>query len=272
MDGNGRWARRRGLPPLAGHRAGTSALRRTVEARAPTWASPAWRCTPSRPRTGAAQPTRSTTSWSCSPTPSATSSPTCTGRASRCTSSAAATAARRACSSRCEEMERVTAAEPAAGLWVAFDYGGRDEIVHVARGLIESGVAADAVDEQAFRTHLYAPSMPDPDLVIRTSGELRLSNFLLWQSAYAELHFTRRCGPTSGRRTCARRSRRTPAAAAGTDADELARLAHRVRRAAGGRGPVRGLGGRLADDRAGGGGRADRGARVLRDDARSCGR
>jgi undecaprenyl diphosphate synthase len=97
-----------------------------------------------------------------------------------------------------EEMERVTAGNQRLQLWVAFDYGGRDEVVRVARELIRSGIAADAVDEQAFRTHLYAPSMPDPDLVIRTSGELRLSNFLLWQSAYAELHFTPALWPDFG--------------------------------------------------------------------------
>ena len=130
-------------------------------------------------------------------------------------------------------MERVTAENQRLGLWVAFDYGGRDELVRVARGLIESGVAADAVDEQVFRAHLYAPSMPDPDLVIRTSGELRLSNFLLWQSAYAELHFTSALWPDFGEEDLREALEAYASAAGGTDADELARLAHRVWRAAG---------------------------------------
>ncbi len=58
------------------------------------------------------------------------------------------------------------------------------------RGLIAEGVDAEAVDEAAVTAHLYAPGMPNPDLVIRTSGEMRISNFLLWQAAYAEFHFT----------------------------------------------------------------------------------
>jgi undecaprenyl diphosphate synthase len=88
------------------------------------------------------------------------------------------------------DMERRTAENTRLDLWVAFDYGGRDELVRAARALVEESVAAEAIDEAALRAHLYAPEMPDPDLVIRTSGELRVSNFLLWQAAYAEYHFT----------------------------------------------------------------------------------
>ena len=85
-------------------------------------------------------------------------------------------------------------------LWVAFDYGGRDELVRAARALVEDGRRPRPIDEAALRAHLYAPEMPDPDLVIRTSGELRISNFLLWQAAYAELALhARRSGPTSAR-------------------------------------------------------------------------
>jgi undecaprenyl diphosphate synthase len=81
------------------------------------------------------------------------------------------------------ELEEATASETRLNLWIAFDYGGRAELVEAARRIAESG--AD-VDEESFGRYLYAPEMPDPDLVIRTSGELRVSNFLLWQSAYAE--------------------------------------------------------------------------------------
>jgi len=197
MDGNGRWARRRGLPPLAGHRAGTTALRRTVEA------------APDLGVTSLAVYAFSTENWG---RPSDEVDDLMelfadtirdqfpdlhrqgvpvhfVGRRDRCPPRLLA---------QMEEMEQVTSGNQRLRLWVAFDYGGRDELIRVARELIESGVPADAVDEQVFRSHLYAPEMPDPDLVIRTSGELRLSNFLLWQSAYAELHFTPALWPDFG--------------------------------------------------------------------------
>jgi undecaprenyl diphosphate synthase len=73
---------------------------------------------------------------------------------------------------------------------IALNYGGRAEIVEAARKLIASGVGADDVDEAAFASHLYTAGQPDPDLLIRTSGEMRVSNFLLWQIAYAEIWVT----------------------------------------------------------------------------------
>jgi undecaprenyl diphosphate synthase len=94
-----------------------------------------------------------------------------------------------------EALERSTAAESRLSLWIAFDYGGRAEIVEAARRLAESG---EEIDEAGFARHLYAPTMPDPDLVIRTSGEHRVSNFLLWQSAYAEFVFTDTLWPDFG--------------------------------------------------------------------------
>jgi undecaprenyl diphosphate synthase len=72
---------------------------------------------------------------------------------------------------------------------MAFNYGGRAEIVDAVRALVAEGVAPNKVDEKAIRRHLYFPDMPDPDLVIRTSGETRISNFLLWEIAYSELVF-----------------------------------------------------------------------------------
>ena len=73
---------------------------------------------------------------------------------------------------------------------IAFNYGGRAEIVDAVRALVEEGTPADKVDERAIRRHLYDPDMPDPDLMVRTSGEYRISNFLLWEIAYSELVFT----------------------------------------------------------------------------------
>lgn len=75
-------------------------------------------------------------------------------------------------------------------LTIAFNYGGRAEIVDAVRALVAEGVRADKIDEKAIRRHLYDPEMPDPDLMIRTSGEHRISNFLLWELAYSELVFT----------------------------------------------------------------------------------
>ena len=88
-----------------------------------------------------------------------------------------------------DKLERETAANDRMQLWVAFDYGGRAEIVDAVRRLVEDGVEARDVDEHAISSRLYAPEMPDPDLLIRTSGEERMSNFLLWQLAYTELVF-----------------------------------------------------------------------------------
>ena len=81
------------------------------------------------------------------------------------------------------EAEEKTAGNDRITLFVAFNYGGRAEIIDAARSFSGSS-------EDEFRALLYAPDMHDPDLIIRTSGEQRLSNYLLWQSAYSELHFT----------------------------------------------------------------------------------
>jgi undecaprenyl diphosphate synthase len=75
-------------------------------------------------------------------------------------------------------------------LTFAFNYGGRAEIVDAVRRIVAEGIAPDKIDERVIGKHLYYPDMPDPDLVIRTSGEFRISNFLLWELAYSELVFT----------------------------------------------------------------------------------
>jgi len=73
---------------------------------------------------------------------------------------------------------------------VAFNYGGRDEIVHAVREIVAAGIPADQIDEALISRYLYTSDLPDPDLIIRTSGELRVSNFLIWQGAYAEYYVT----------------------------------------------------------------------------------
>jgi undecaprenyl diphosphate synthase len=73
---------------------------------------------------------------------------------------------------------------------VAFNYGGRSEIVHAVRKIVSDGIPVDQIDEELVNRYLYTEGLPDPDLIIRTSGELRVSNFLIWQGAYSEYYAT----------------------------------------------------------------------------------
>ena len=199
MDGNGRWARRRRLPVAAGHREGTRALRRTVEAAidlgveslcvyafsTENWSRPEGEISdlmeifvetierelPDLARQGVRV--------------------RFIGRRDRATDALRA---------KMDELEAETAANARLALWIAFDYGGRAEIVGAARRLVEEGVPAGEVDEEALRSRLYAPEMAEPDLLIRTSGEQRISNFLLWQLAYTELIFCDTLWPDFGER------------------------------------------------------------------------
>ena len=91
---------------------------------------------------------------------------------------------------RMDESVELTRRNARMTLTMAFNYGGRAEIVDSVRRLVEAGTPAAKIDERAIRSNLYFPDQPDPDLVIRTSGEHRISNFLLWQLAYSELVFT----------------------------------------------------------------------------------
>ncbi len=83
-----------------------------------------------------------------------------------------------------------TAGNNAIHLSVALNYGGRDEIVRTVRKIIRKGITAEGIDQKVFAGHLDTSFMPDPDLLIRTGGEWRISNFLLWQLAYTEIYFT----------------------------------------------------------------------------------
>jgi undecaprenyl diphosphate synthase len=93
-----------------------------------------------------------------------------------------------------EESEELTRKNRKMTLIIALNYGGRAELVDAARGIAREAAAGrldpDKVDERTLARHLYLPDVPDPDLLVRTSGEYRLSNYLLWQLAYAELYFT----------------------------------------------------------------------------------
>ena len=197
MDGNGRWAESRGLSTAEGHRAGTRALRRTVEAAIEagieTLVVYAF----------------STENWSRSPREVTDlmeifgetierELPDLARQGVRARFIGRRDRAPHDLQERMATLERETAANRRLHLWIAFDYGGRAEIVDAARALIRSGVDADEVDEEALAQHLYAPDVGDLDLVIRTSGELRVSNFLLWQLAYAELVFADTLWPDFG--------------------------------------------------------------------------
>jgi len=91
---------------------------------------------------------------------------------------------------RITETEALTKDNTTMTLSMAFNYGGRAELVDAVKEIVRSGVKPDKIDERLIRRHLYDPSMPDPELMVRTSGEHRISNFLLWEIAYSELVFT----------------------------------------------------------------------------------
>ena len=195
MDGNGRWARRRGLPVAAGHRAGTKALRRAVEAAIDLGIE------------SLAVFAFSTENWSRTRDEIDTlmeifgetierEFPDLVRQGvQRAVHRPPRPRARRAAAEDGRASSGETAENTRLKLWIAFDYGGRAEIVEAARKLVESGVEPREIDENVFSAYLYAPEMPDPDLLIRTSGELRVSNFLLWQLAYTELVFVDRHWP-----------------------------------------------------------------------------
>jgi undecaprenyl diphosphate synthase len=194
MDGNGRWAERRGLPVADGHREGTRALRRTVEAAIDLGVQ------------SLAVYAFSTENWT-RPTDEVESLmeifgetierelPDLAKQGVRTRFIGRRDRAPESLQERMAALEDETAANDRLSLWIAFDYGGRAELVEAVRRLLESGVEPEDVDEDSLAAHLYAPELPDPDLLIRTSGELRLSNFLLWQLAYAELVFVETLWP-----------------------------------------------------------------------------
>ncbi len=186
MDGNGRWAKARGLPRLAGHRAGTKALRRMIEAciefeipyltiyafSTENWKRPAHEVRGlmflleevierQLDELDQAGVRIRHVGW-LDQVP---------GHLQEAIAGAVA---------RTERNDRLT-------LSVAFNYGARAEIVRALRRIVEEGIPAEQIDESTIEARLETTGLPDPDLLIRTSGELRLSNFLLWQSAYAEI-------------------------------------------------------------------------------------
>ena len=189
MDGNGRWAKARGLPRAEGHRQGTENLRRIIRACVEfdvkvltiyAFSTENWRRPPLEVRL------------------LMTILETVIDRELKELNDSGV---------QIRHLGRLDQIAPALQkkiqyacdftqhnsrliLNVAFNYGGRDEIVQAIRRIVADGVTEDKIDEDLLNRYLYTGDLPDPDLVIRTSGELRLSNFLIWQAAYAEYYFT----------------------------------------------------------------------------------
>ena len=190
MDGNGRWARRRGLPRTEGHGAGEEALFDTVEGALDigirwltvyAFSTENWK----RP----ADEVRYLMRFNESLLLRRRDELNDRGVRIRFAGRRDWRVPRRLVR-RMDEALDLTAKNKTMTLTIAFNYGGRAEIVDAVRQLIADRTPANRVDERAIRRHLYVPDMPDPDLVIRTSGEYRISNFLLWELAYSELVFT----------------------------------------------------------------------------------
>lgn len=194
MDGNGRWASQRRLPRIAGHKAGVEPVRGAVETCARlgigaltlyAFSVENWK----RPRHEVES------LWRLLRIYLRRELPTLMRNGIRFTPIGRLEQLPEFVRRELDLAVAATAANAGMRLNVALNYGGRAEIVDAVRSLAESGVPADQIDEAAIASRLYAPGIPDPDLLIRTSGEMRISNFLLWQIAYAELYVTNTLWP-----------------------------------------------------------------------------
>jgi undecaprenyl diphosphate synthase len=197
MDGNGRWAERRGVSVTEGHKAGAEALHRTTEAAL---------------ELGVAELTVygfSTENFGRDPDEVAgimqlfvqqveREAPIMRDRNSRMCFMGRRELLGDEIRERMRWAEELTdVPDPAMTLCIAFAYGGRAEIVDAARAAVAE-VGADGLTEASLRSHLYRPELGDPDLIVRTAGEQRTSNFLVWQGAYAELVFSETLWPDFG--------------------------------------------------------------------------
>jgi undecaprenyl diphosphate synthase len=189
MDGSGRWAKRRWLPRAAGHKAGVSVLTPLLEtaghAGVETLTLYAF----------------STENWNRPEREVKTlmklfletareKVPELNERGARLRFLGRRDGLPASVLEALREAEEMTAGNDSLDVYIALNYGGRAEIVEAARRMVAEGISADAIDEARFSSYLYTAGQPDPDLLIRTSGEMRVSNFLLWQIAYAEIWVT----------------------------------------------------------------------------------
>lgn len=189
MDGNGRWAKARGLPRAAGHRAGSENLRRVLRAAADfgiriltvyAFSTENWE----RPR----QEVRVLLGLVERVIDSELDELNRNGVQIRHIGRTAGLDARLV--KKIEYAQELTKSNDRLILNIAFNYSGRTEIVDAVRQIIAEGIPADQVDEGTIKRYLSTGDLPDPDLIIRSAGDLRLSNFLLWQAAYAEFYVT----------------------------------------------------------------------------------
>lgn len=190
MDGNGRWAKSRGLPRLAGHKAGTENLRRVIEACVEfgittltiyAFSTENW----SRPESEVSSLMRLFYDVFDSELAELHRQGARLVHIGRLEGGEVSPEMIQ----KIKNGEQLTRSNTRLTLNVAFNYGGRDEIVHAIQRIIEDGVNPEDVDEELVGHYMFTSLSPDPDLVIRTSGEQRTSNFLLWQTAYSEWYF-----------------------------------------------------------------------------------
>ena len=189
MDGNGRWATQRGLPRLAGHKVGIEKIQRVLQYLADNhvtfvtlyaFSTENW----NRPLTevrGILNLMEEALVKQTAQLHKKNVKVIHIGKVDKLEESM-----KRAL----QNAQDLTKFNTGITLNVAFDYGGRDEILEAVRSLIRAQIQPDQIDETLFSSHMYTHPSPDPDLVIRTGGELRISNFLLWQSAYSEYYHT----------------------------------------------------------------------------------
>jgi undecaprenyl diphosphate synthase len=189
MDGNGRWAQRRGLPRQAGHRAGTENIRRNIE------------CFAEHEVEYLTLFAFSTENWG-RPRKEVDALLRLVGRViNRELRALHENGVRLRHLGRLDPLSRrlqkqvqdaieLTKDNQRMTVSIAFNYGGRAEILDAIRRIVADGVPADKIDVELLDSYLYTAGLPDPDLIIRTAGEMRLSNFLLWQSAYSEYYAT----------------------------------------------------------------------------------
>jgi undecaprenyl diphosphate synthase len=189
MDGNGRWALSRGLPRMAGHRAGTENLRRVIEACIEfgikyltiyAFSTENWG-RPQEEVSGLMRIVEDVVDKELHELNDQGVQLRHIGRLDRLSP---------VLREKVLHAVDFTHHNTRLVLNVAFNYGGRDEIICAVQRIIEDGVRAENVDDQLLSRYLYTAGVPDPDLIIRTSGELRGSNFLIWQGAYSEWYFT----------------------------------------------------------------------------------
>jgi undecaprenyl diphosphate synthase len=189
MDGNGRWAAQRNLPRIAGHEAGTENIRRITTRAAEIgvkyltlWAfsTENWR----RPRAEVEGILRILAGAIESETDELNR------QGARLYHIGSLTGLSAELSQSIRNAMALTRNNTRIQLTLAFNYGGRAELVQAIKRIVADNVPAEQVDEAKLAEYLYTRDMPDPDLIVRTSGELRTSNFLIWQGAYSEYHFT----------------------------------------------------------------------------------